>query len=214
VRAAVAEGDARRDHGRRLLAGIDADPLELFLRWLGEAIDAGEPEPTAMTLATAGSDASPSARMVLMKGADERGLRFFTNYESPKARELEENPRAALVAWWAETRRQVRVRGPVERLPPEESDEYFASRPHGSRLAAWASDQSRPLGDRAELEERFTALEREYEGREIPRPPHWGGFRLVPEEWEFWSGRPNRLHDRLLYRRAGTGAWAVERLAP
>jgi pyridoxamine 5'-phosphate oxidase len=214
VRAAVHEGDARRHDGRPLLAGIDADPLELFLRWLGEAIDAGEPEPTAMSLATSDTDGSPSARMVLMKGADGRGLRFFTNYESPKSRELERNPRAVLVAWWAETRRQVRVRGPVERLSAEESDEYFASRPRGSQLAAWASDQSRPLRDRAELEERFATLQREYEGREIPRPDHWGGFLLAPEEWEFWSGRPNRLHDRLRYRRAETGAWAVERLAP
>jgi pyridoxamine 5'-phosphate oxidase len=214
VRAALPEGDARRHDGRRLLAGIDADPLELFLRWLGEAIDAGEPEPTAMSLATADTDGLPSARMVLMKGADGRGLRFFTNYESPKSRELERNPRAVLVAWWAETRRQVRVRGPVERLSAEESDEYFASRPRGSQLAAWASDQSRPLRDRAELEERFAALQREYDGRQIPRPDHWGGFLLAPEEWEFWSGRPNRLHDRLRYRRAETGAWTVERLAP
>jgi pyridoxamine 5'-phosphate oxidase len=187
------------------------DPLARLLRWLEEARD--QQEPTAMTLATTGADGRPDARMVLLKGADERGLRFFTNYESDKAAQLAANPRAALVAFWPALHRQVRVRGAVERLPAEESDEYFASRPRGSQLAAWASAQSRVLSGREELEESFAALEREYEGREIPRPPYWGGYRLRPEEWEFWTGRPNRLHDRERYRREG-GAWAVERLAP
>jgi len=187
------------------------DPLARLLRWLGEARD--QQEPTAMALATAGADGRPDARMVLLKGADERGLRFFTNYESDKAAQLEANPYAALVAFWPSLHRQVRVRGPVERLPAAESDEYFSSRPRGSQLAAWASDQSRPLSGRDELDERFAAFEREYQGGDIPRPEHWGGYRLAPDEWEFWTGRPNRLHDRERYRRRA-GGWTLELLAP
>ena len=194
----------RRHHG------ADPKPLGRFLGLLEEAEAAGVHEPTAMTLATAG----PDARMVLLKGADERGLRFFTSYESDKAAQLEAEPRAALVFAWPQIHRQVRVRGPVERVPAGESDAYFASRPRGSQLAAWASRQSRPLASRDELEERYAALEREYAGREVPRPPHWGGYRLSPEAWEFWTGRPNRLHDRLRYSRRPDGGWAVERLAP
>jgi pyridoxamine 5'-phosphate oxidase len=188
-----------------------ADPLARFRRWLKEA--RGEGEPTEMALATAGADGRPDARMVLLKGADERGLRFFTNYESAKGTQLEANPHAALLLFWPELHRQVRVRGPVERLPAEESDEYFATRPRGGQLGAAASDQSRVLASREALEARFAALEREYEGRAIPRPPHWGGYRLMPEEWEFWTGRPNRLHDRERYLRQA-GGWSVERLAP
>ena len=189
----------------------DAEPLARFLRLLEEARDGDEP--VAMALATAGPDARPDARMVLLKGADERGLRFFTNYESAKAAQLEANPHAALLFFWPELHRQVRVRGPVERLRAEESDAYFATRPRGGQIGAIASDQSRALPSREALEDRFAALEREYEGREIPRPPHWGGYRLAPEEWEFWIGRPNRLHDRERYRRAA-GGWRVELLAP
>ncbi len=187
------------------------DPLARLLRWLEEARD--QQEPTAMALATAGADGRPDARMVLLKGADERGLRFFTNYESGKATQLDANPYAALVAFWPALHRQVRVRGPVEQLPAAESNEYFSSRPRGSQLAAWASDQSRPLSGRDELDERFAAFERDYQGRDIPRPEHWGGYRLAPDEWEFWTGRPNRLHDRERYRR-GHGGWKLERLAP
>jgi pyridoxamine 5'-phosphate oxidase len=190
------------------------DPLELFLEWLRDAEQTGAEEPTAMTLATVGDDGAPSARTVLLRGADERGLRFFTNYDSRKARELEDDPRAALVLWWAPLHRQVRVTGTVESLPAAESDEYFAGRPRGSQLAAWASPQSSVLGSRAELESRVGELEREFEGREVPRPPNWGGYRLTPDEWEFWVGQPDRLHDRHRYRRSDSGTWSVERLAP
>jgi pyridoxamine 5'-phosphate oxidase len=167
-----------------------------------------------MTLATANAEGIPNARMVLLKGADERGLRFFTSHESVKARELAENPRAALVFYWATRHRQVRVTGVVEPLPAEESDEYFATRPRGSQIAAWASAQSTVLGSREQLEERFAELEREYEGREVPRPPHWGGYLLRPEEWEFWSGRQNRLHERVRSRRSDAGTWTDDLLAP
>jgi len=187
------------------------DPLARFQRWLDEARN--QDEATAMVLATAGPDGRPDARMVLLKGVDGRGLRFFTNYESAKAGQLEANPYAALVLFWPALHRQVRVRGPVERLPAAQSDEYFATRPRGAQLGALASDQSRVLRSRHELERRLAALEREYEERVIPRPAHWGGYRLRPEEWEFWTGRPNRLHDRERYR-LGDGGWLVERLAP
>jgi pyridoxamine 5'-phosphate oxidase len=166
-----------------------------------------------MILATATADGKPSARTVLLKGYDERGFVFYTNYEGRKAVELESNPRAALVFYWGELERQVRVEGTVSRVSVEESDEYFASRPRGSRLGAWASEQSRFVDGRRTLEQKLHSLQAEYENREVPRPPFWGGYRVEPEAIEFWQGREDRLHDRLVYRRED-GAWRIERLQP
>ena len=166
-----------------------------------------------MTLATATPDGKPSARVVLLKGFDEHGFVFYTNYEGRKARELELNPNCSLVFYWGELERQVRIEGRTVRVSDEESDAYFDSRPRGSRLGAWASEQSRPVESRAKLEECLKELEEEYEGREVPRPPFWGGYRVEPERMEFWQGRENRLHDRLLYTRSDEG-WEITRLQP
>ena len=167
-----------------------------------------------MTVATATPDGRPSARVVLLKGFDERGFVFYTSYEGRKGRELETNPNCALVFYWGELERQVRVEGRASRVPEGESDEYFGSRPRGSQLGAWASEQSRPVEGRDVLEERLRNLEAEYEGREVFRPPFWGGYRVEPETIEFWQGRENRLHDRLVYRRSDDGEWERERLQP
>jgi pyridoxamine 5'-phosphate oxidase len=191
----------------------DPNPIEQFRRWFDEALAADLHEPNAMTLATT-SDGHPSARIVLLKGFDERGFVFYTNYEGRKSRELETNPYAALVFYWGELERQVRIEGRVSRVSEEESDTYFAGRPRGSQLGAWASEQSRPIEDRVALEERLRELEAEYEGREVPRPPFWGGYCVEPEVIEFWQGRENRLHDRLIYRRSEGGGWRRERLQP
>lgn len=189
------------------------DPLEQLAAWFAEALAAAVAVPETMTLATATPDGVPSARMVLLKGLDERGLSFFTHRESRKGGELEANPRAALVLYWQPQGRQVRVEGRVERLPDAESAAYFASRPRGSRLAAWASPQSRPVADRGELERRYAEAEARFPGADVPLPPSWGGYRVVPEAVEFWQHDDHRLHDRIRYARAGDG-WTRERLGP
>ena len=192
---------------------LDPDPLRQFQRWFEEARDAAIEVPEAMALATAGPDGRPSVRMVLLKGADERGFDFYTNYESRKSGELEANAYAALLFHWQPLGRQVRVEGRVERIPADESEAYFRTRPLGSRLAAWASPQSRPLSDRAELERLYAEAAARFPGENVPRPPHWGGFRLVPDAYEFWQHAANRLHDRIHYERGAAG-WKRERLAP
>jgi pyridoxamine 5'-phosphate oxidase len=195
-------------------SAADPDPIAQFRRWFDTALAADLHEPNAMTLATATPEGRPSARIVLLKGFDERGFVFYTSYEGRKSEEIEANPRCALVFYWGELERQVRVEGGVSRIPEEESDEYFGSRPRGSQLGAWASEQSRPVEGRDPLEERLRNLEAEYEGREVPRPPFWGGYRVEPEVIEFWQGRESRLHDRLVYRRSDDGEWERERLQP
>lgn len=190
---------------------LDDDPIAQFSRWLGDAESAGIPLAEAMTVATA-VDGVPSARIVLLRGADDRGFVFFTNRESRKGRELAANARAALVFYWNGLGRQVRVEGSVEDVPGEEADAYFAGRPRGSRLGAWASPQSAVIADREELESRVAELDARY-GEDVPRPPFWGGYRVVPELIEFWQHGENRLHDRFAYRRRD-GAWVRERLAP
>ena len=190
---------------------LDRDPIQQFKSWLQQAMEV-VPEPNAMVLATADKSGRPSARVILLKGIDERGLSFFTNYESRKARELADNPNAALVFYWAELERQVRVNGTVARISREESEDYFKSRPLGHQLGAWVSTQSEVIANRALLEERLKGFEQKYVGA-APLPPFWGGYVLSPMEMEFWQGRPNRLHDRFRYERGGDG-WTISRLAP
>jgi pyridoxamine 5'-phosphate oxidase len=204
--------------GRGVVRGVPPltaadDPIAFFQRWFADARAAGIYLPESMAVATASADGAPAARMMLLKGVDDRGFVFFTNYESRKGDELRANPRAALVFHWAVLQRQVRVEGPVERLPEAESAAYFGTRTRGSRIGAWASRQSAELVSRAELERRVRAQEERFAGREVPLPPFWGGFRLTPVVIEFWQGRINRLHDRLRYTREGSG-WTVVRLYP
>ncbi|MCA8492047.1 pyridoxamine 5'-phosphate oxidase [Burkholderia arboris] len=209
--------DLRINYSRASLDEADAapDPLAQFDRWFKEALAAKLPEPNTMTLATVGAAGRPSARIVLIKGVDERGFVFFTNYESRKGHDLAVHPQAALLFYWIELERQVRIEGRIEKTSAEESDRYFASRPLGSRIGAWASEQSAVIDSRATLEAREKAISERY-GDNPPRPPHWGGYRLVPDAIEFWQGRPSRLHDRLLYTRdaAASPGWTISRLSP
>lgn len=208
--------DLRKDY---TLAGLrreslDPDPIVQFRVWLQQAMDAPLPEPTAMTLATADRNGRPSARIVLLKGVDQRGFLFFTNYESRKGRELADNPNASAVFHWTELERQVRVSGTVARASREESESYFKARPRGHQLGAWVSEQSRVVANRAALEDKLRQLEAQYPGDDIPLPPYWGGYILSAVEVEFWQGRINRLHDRFRYGKQPGDGWLVERLAP
>jgi len=193
---------------------VARDPLAQFKGWFGEVLASPDiVEPNAMALATADGHGQPSLRIVLMRGFDERGFVFFTNYESRKGHELEANRRAALLFFWERLERQIRIEGRVERVSGDESDAYFVRRPRGHRLSAWASPQSTPIPDRAFIETRMGAEAQRFEGVEVPRPPYWGGYRVVPDAFEFWQGRRDRVHDRIRYIRAGD-AWRIERLAP
>lgn len=208
--------DLRREYARARLdeADVSHDPFVEFARWFAEAQEAQLPEPDAMTLATATADGAPSARVVLLKAFDDRGFVFFTDYRSRKGGELESNPRAALVFFWGELERQVRITGGVSLASREESERYFRSRPLGSRLGAWASHQSRVIPGRAALESDLREVEARFGDRDVPLPAHWGGYRVVPDTIEFWQGRENRLHDRIRYVREGGRGWRVERLSP
>jgi pyridoxamine 5'-phosphate oxidase len=208
--------DLRREYASARLdeADVSHDPFVQFARWFAEAQEAELAEPNAMSLATATADGAPSVRIVLLKGFDERGFVFFTDYRSRKGRELEENPRAALAFYWGELERQVRITGSVARTSAEESRAYFATRPLGSRLGAWTSHQSQVIPSRQALEEQLSEIERRFPDGGVPLPDHWGGYRLRPETLEFWQGRPSRLHDRIRYVRQADGAWHRERLSP
>jgi pyridoxamine 5'-phosphate oxidase len=208
--------DIRKDYRLQTLdeAGVSADPIQQFGVWWQEALQSEIVEVNAMTLATANEQGVPSARIVLLKGYDERGFVFFSNYESKKAGDLQVNPVASLVFFWKELERQVRISGSVEKVTELESDQYFQSRPEGSRIGAWASPQSTVISSRQVIEEKVEALQAAFEGKEIPRPLHWGGYRVVPNRIEFWQGRSSRLHDRIQYTLQSDGNWIIERLAP
>ena len=196
-------------------ASVDPNPIRQFEKWFHELPAAGvnEQDAISMTLATATTDGLPGARIVLMKSYDDRGFVFYTNYNSRKGAELTENPRACLLFYWSALWRQVRIEGAVEKVSEEESEQYFHSRPLGSKTGAWASNQSQPIENRAALEKRFEEFDLKFADN-VPRPPHWGGYRVIPEVIEFWQGQENRLHDRLRYTRQADGSWLIERLAP
>ena len=208
--------DIRRDYSHKTLSEKDADPnaIKQFEKWWKEAVDSKIDEVNAMTLATASLDALPSARIVLLKGFDEKGFVFFTNYESYKAQQLAENPKACLVFFWKELQRQVRITGLIQKISAKQSDEYFKSRPESSRIGALASPQSRVIESRQWLDEKFNELVNKMEGTEISRPPYWGGYIVKPVVIEFWQGIPSRLHDRIQYTLEESGGWKIERLAP
>lgn len=208
--------DFRREYVQTGLheGDMDRDPIVQFERWFQQALDAGVEDVNAMFLATANAEGRPSGRIVLLKGFDERGFVFYTNYGSRKARDLEANPQVELVSWWPALDRQVRIGGRAERVSDDEADQYFATRPRGAQIGAWASAQSEVLSDRAALERAAREVADRFADTDpLPRPPFWGGYRVIPDVMEFWQGRPNRLHDRLRYRRTD-GAWTLERLAP
>lgn len=207
--------ELRREYSREELseASVAADPFVQFSNWFDEYLNSAPPEPSAFVLSTVGRDRMPSSRTVLLKGFDVDGFVFYTNYGSKKARDIEENPHAAMSFFWPELERQVHIAGSVEKTPREESDAYFATRPAASKLGAWASNQSERLADRKELEDRLEDLRTRFADGEIPCPPFWGGFRVVPSRFEFWQGRPSRLHDRIVYERDATG-WHISRLNP
>ena len=208
--------DLRREYASRALTEdqADADPIQQFSLWFGEALKAELLDLNAMTLATATPAGEPAARTVLLKGFDEAGFVFFTNYDSAKGRELAANPRASLLVFWRELERQVRITGSAKKTTSAESETYFQSRPFESQIGAWASAQSRPLGGRAELEARYAELAAKYASGTVPLPSFWGGYRVRPDTIEFWQGRKSRLHDRLLYTRQQDGSWSRVRLAP
>ncbi|QDL06545.1 pyridoxamine 5'-phosphate oxidase [Brasilonema octagenarum UFV-E1] len=208
--------DLRKDYTLQSLSekDVNSNPFIQFRQWFDQALAAQLPEPNAMTVATATVNGQPSARIVLLKGFDERGFIFYTNYNSHKGQQLAENPQASLVFWWAELERQVRICGSVEKVSENESDEYFYSRPLNSRLGAWASEQSQVIKSREALEQRMQELQIQYQNQDVKRPQHWGGLRVIPTEIEFWQGRSNRLHDRLLYTRLDDGSWKIQRLSP
>ena len=206
----------RHDYEKSSLdeSSVDPDPIRQFRAWFDQATEAGLPEPYAATVATATPGGRPSARIVLVRGFDERGFVIYTNYQGRKGREIEANPFASLVFFWQPMERQVRVEGPVIRATEAESDEYFQGRPTGSKLGAWVSNQSEVVAGREVLEADMEAVKARFPDDQIPRPPHWGGYRVVPETIEFWQGRRSRLHDRLVYRKSAEGGWTIERLAP